>query len=53
MRLPGGDGNPQSASGFVGGKYYIWDVNVSGNVTVTLTSTAGHGPFSAVSSSVK
>ena len=30
----------ESASGFAGGKYYVW--NISGNVTVTLTSTVGH-----------
>jgi len=30
----------QAASGFAGGKYYIW--NVTGNVNVTFTSTAGH-----------
>jgi len=30
----------RSASSFAGGVYYVW--NVSGNVTVTLTSTAGH-----------
>ena len=30
----------RSASSFTGGVYYVW--NVSGNVTVTLTSTAGH-----------
>jgi hypothetical protein len=28
------------ASSFQNGAYYVW--NVSGNVTVTLTSTAGH-----------
>ena len=32
--------NTQNASSFTGGKYYIW--NVSGNVNVTFTSTAGH-----------
>jgi len=32
--------NTQTASNFQGGKYYIW--NVSGNVNVTFTSTAGH-----------
>ena len=30
----------RSASGFSGGVYYVW--NVSGNVTITFTSTAGH-----------
>jgi fibronectin type 3 domain-containing protein len=32
--------NTQTASNFAGGKYYIW--NVSGNVNVTFTATAGH-----------
>jgi len=32
--------NTQTASNFAGGKYYIW--NISGNVNVTFTSTAGH-----------
>jgi len=32
--------NTQTASNFQGGKYYIW--NVTGNVNVTFTSTAGH-----------
>ena len=32
--------NTQSASSFAGGVYYVW--NVSGNVTITFTSTAGH-----------
>jgi len=30
----------RSASGFAGGVYYVW--NMSGHVTITLTSTAGH-----------
>ena len=30
----------RSASSFAGGVYYVW--NVSGNVTISLTSTAGH-----------
>jgi len=37
----------RSISAFQGGKYEVW--NVSGNVTVTLTSTAGHwAPVSGI-----
>ena len=39
----------RSISGFGSGAYEVW--NVRGNVTITLTSTAGHWVPSAASSS--